>query len=220
LRCLGLPPGPTCTRLERAGETCTCNGRTSPRVWERVGISPVSWTAPRSSRHPTSLEAASWSWHGLACPRCWVGNGSRRRFRASSTGQARTTTAVLPTRSAGADSTRLRQSSSSGAELIIRAPEPAPRPLRGDLRLAGLDVGEEDEVVEGDEQRRRDVLGFGTARTVSSARAPVLRWGVSALQGVVLVRVRSGVEAAAPVLVPGGVGSGGGVRGRPSGCAT
>jgi hypothetical protein len=84
LRCLGSVPGPTCTRPRRAGGTCIRNGRTSPRVGERVGSSPVSWTAPRSSRHPTSSEAAPWSWHRLAClaasRKC-----SPRRFRAPTT---------------------------------------------------------------------------------------------------------------------------------------
>jgi hypothetical protein len=59
LRCLGSVLGPTCTRPAQAGETCICNGRTSPRARERVGSSPVSWIGPRSSRDPTSWEAAA-----------------------------------------------------------------------------------------------------------------------------------------------------------------
>jgi hypothetical protein len=73
-------PERTCTRPHREGETCIRSARTSPRVWERVDSSPVSWTAPRSSRHPTSLEPASLV---VASPWLAPGNGSRRRFRAS-----------------------------------------------------------------------------------------------------------------------------------------
>jgi hypothetical protein len=59
LRYLGSVLGPTCTRPARAGETCICSGRNSPRSSERVGSSPVSWIGPRSSRDPTSWEAAA-----------------------------------------------------------------------------------------------------------------------------------------------------------------
>jgi hypothetical protein len=65
LRCLGSVPVRTGIRPAPAEETCTCNVCSSPRAWERVGSAPVSWIGPRSSRHPTSLEAAFWSWHGF-----------------------------------------------------------------------------------------------------------------------------------------------------------
>jgi hypothetical protein len=66
LRYLGSVPVRTGIRPAPAEETCTCNVCSSRRAWERVGSAPASWIGPRSSRHPTSLEAASWSWHGVS----------------------------------------------------------------------------------------------------------------------------------------------------------
>jgi hypothetical protein len=84
LRCLGSVPVRTGIRPARAEETCTCNVCSSPRAWERVGSAPVSWIGPRSSRHPTSLEAASWSWHGFVAVLPRVEDVTRSRFPAPS----------------------------------------------------------------------------------------------------------------------------------------
>jgi len=83
LRRRGSALVPTCTHPTQAGETCTCNGRTSPRAWERGDSAPESWIDPRSSRHPTSLKPRPG--RGIALPASLVGNASRCQSRAPST---------------------------------------------------------------------------------------------------------------------------------------
>lgn len=127
LRCLGSVPVRTGTRPGRAEETCTCNVCSSPRAWERVGSAPVSWIGPRSSRHPTSLKAASGRGMALGClaaSRRWyserVSGAERPRSRCL---QYRC--GVAAPRSVGSDSLALRDEAGASFTSSRQAPQAA-----------------------------------------------------------------------------------------------
>jgi hypothetical protein len=104
------PYEPAPAQRERR-ETCTCNVCSSPRAWERVGSAPASWIGPRSSRHPTSLEAASWSWHRFLAVSPRVEDVTRSGFGAPSADSLVFVFNAGPVRQLDARSVRLRRRS-------------------------------------------------------------------------------------------------------------